>query len=407
MTVTTPILTLDNSYTFGGAINSLAHLLRALDKERFAPVLVTGQPPRWTERNFPGCTCYHFRPKLSWVDNRRYVRLAALAPFRLRWLRKGLNLARFGYWQAAVTLPEALRYYRLGRHHRVGLVHLNNILDSQLSGILAARLLGVPCIAHLRDFVEVHPLTRLYARHIDHHVAISGAIRDNLLALGVPEEKISVVHDAVDLERFTPDIDCSAQSREFGLRPDQPRFGIFGRVVEWKGIREFLLAARQVLAGMPSARAFVVGGASDGSHDFYRAMESLARELGIAGQVVFTGGREDIPALMRLMDVVVHASTRPEPFGMVVIEAMAMARPVVASGAGGPLDIVLDGTTGLLVEPGDAPALGRAIGRLLAAPELRRRFGEQGRLRVATAFSSDRYAAQMTAIYQRFCGGLG
>jgi len=398
------ILYLDNSFTFGGAINSLCYLVQALDKEQFEAVIVTGQSEELLQEKFQGAICYHQMPKLTWVDNRIYTKITALALFRIRIFRWFLNMTRFLYWVVCVDFLEALRFRRIGKKHGVHLVHLNNIMGSQLSGIMAAKLLGVPCIAHLRDFETVHPITRFYARHIDRHIGISTAIQENLLQLDVPAEKISVVYDAINPAEFDSDVDCAYLMDEFNLVPGQPTFGIFGRIIGWKGIREFLLAARQVVASIPDARGFVVGGPSDGDGEYFREMQGLSRELGLEGKVTFTGFRKDIPALMNCMDIIVHASTRAEPFGMVLIEGMAMGKPVVATRAGGPLDIVVDGETGTLVPVGDVAAMGNAIITLLKDSGLRDRMGRQGRKRVVTEFSSERYARQMESIYCEFAG---
>lgn len=396
------ILYLDNTFTFGGAINSLCYLIKALDKEKFDPVLVTGQPVEYLEANFAGTKWYHYVPKLPWINNRFYKKIAALPPFRIGTLSKVLNLARFFYWLLFVTLPEAFRYYRIGKKHRIALIHLNNIIGSQFAGIIAAKLLGIPCVAHLRDFEEIHPITRFYARLVDHHVAISGAIEENLLRLGVPGERVSVVHDALDLEEFNTSVACEYLFEEFGVTPAQPRYGIFGRIVDWKGIREFLLAARTIADQVPEALGFVVGGPSDGDEAFYREMLDLAGQLGLRGKVVFTGYRKDIPALMKFMDVVVHASNSPEPFGMVVIEGMAMGKPVVATRAGGPLDIVEDGKTGFLVPVGESEPLAGAVIRLLLEPGLRDGMGRAGRERVEGMFDNKLYAERVQAIYEIF-----
>jgi glycosyltransferase involved in cell wall biosynthesis len=395
-----PILILDNSFSFGGSTQSLRYLLRALDRERFEPVLVTGQSPEFMAGHFD-CTWYHYIPRLPWVNDRIYRRLADLPIFRSLWPRRVLVGLRFLYWIAFIHIPESFRYVRLGRKHGVALVHLNNILGTQLAGILAAKLLRVPCIAHLRDFERVNPVTRLYARLIDHHIAISGAIRDNLRELGVPEHKITVVHDALEIADFRS-ATHDALAGEFGLAPGQLSFGIFGRIVGWKGIREFILAARDVLAEIPEARAFVVGSHSDSDGDFFRSMQQLADELGLAGRLVFTGYRRDVPDLMGMMTVIVHASIRPEPFGMVIIEGMAMRKPVIATRGGGVLDIVVDGETGFLVDMGDAKAMADAITRLLRRQELCRAMGEAGFRRVAREFTSSRYAGQMATIYQHW-----
>lgn len=400
------ILILDNTFTFGGAINSLCYLIRAIDPEKFAPILVTGQPIEFLKANFAETKWYHYVPKLPWVNNHIYKRIAAIPLFRVRLFQKVLNLARFIYWLLFVTLPEALRYYYLGKKHHVALVHLNNILGSQLAGIVAAKLLGIPCVAHLRDFEEVHPVTRFYAGLIDHHVAISGAIKDNLLQLGVPEDKITIVHDALDLKEFNADVGSDHLFKEFALTPDTPRYGIFGRVVDWKGIREFLLAAHQVAAQVPDARGFIVGGPSDGDEAYFREMQALAGELGLGNKIIFTGYRTDIPAMMKFMDIVVHASNRPEPFGMVVIEGMAMGKPVVATRAGGPLDIVKDGETGFFAEVGDVESLALSVIALLCQPNLCSMMGLAARLRVEQHFSSHLYAAKIEEIYLQLKGSV-
>ncbi len=399
------ILILDNTYAFGGAIRSLGNLLRAFDKDRFEPVLVTGQSVEFLAEHFE-CTWYHYVPSRSWQDNQMYKKVAALTLFRILIMRKILNLLFFLYWAAFVTIPEAIKFFRLGRKHNVALVHLNNIMGCQIAGILAAKLLHVPCVAHLRDFETVDAFTRFYARHIDHHVAISVAIRDNLRQLGVPDERITVIHDGLELTEFQATVVTSRLAEEFGLITGQLVFGIFGRVVEWKGIREFILAARAVLDAVPEARAFIVGSHSDGDENFFLTMQKLVSDLGLAGKVVFTGYRDDVPDLMRMMDVIVHASVRPEPFGMVVIEGMAMKKPVVATHGGGVLDIIVDGETGLLVEMGDAEALGRAIISLLNQRDLRWKMGTAGLARVSHMFTSRRCASEMATIYHKLAVGV-
>lgn len=393
------ILILDNSFTFGGAINSLCILLRAIDKKRFVPILVSGQPPVFLKKNFT-CTWHHFVPRLPWVNNQIYLKFLALPIFRLRFFRVMLNCLRFIYWLIFITVPESLKYYKLGRKHKVDAIHLNNIFGSQLAGILAAKLLRIPCVAHLRDFEVIHPLTRFYAKMIDLHVAISSAIHQNLQQIGVPDDRIALVHDAIDLEEFNTDIDNAYLFDEFSVSSGQPHFGIFGRVIEWKGIREFIHAASYVIQEIPDAMAFIVGSCSDGEHEFMDEMIRLSEEMGIRHRLVFTGYRQDVPALMKFMDVIVHASNRPEPFGMVLIEGMAIGKPIVATRGGGPLDIVVDGETGFLVQSYNYKAMAEKIKTLLNDPELAGEMGGRGKARVLQNFTKERYAAEIQWIYE-------
>ncbi|MBL4903599.1 MAG: glycosyltransferase family 4 protein [Desulfocapsa sp.] len=397
----TPILFLDNTYTFGGAINSLLYLLRALDKSRFTPVLVTAQPVEFLHQHFGFMKWQHVAIKLPWVHNRIYKKITSYILFSSGFGLKCVNRIRFLYWLLFVTLPEAIRYYRIGRKNKVCLVHLNNILGGQLAGIWAAKMLGVPCVAHLRDFEEVDGVTKFYAKFIDSHIAISGAIKDNLLRLKIPEEKIDTIYDAIDLDDFNDQLSCDYLRQEFDVMNEGKLFGIFGRIIEWKGIKEFVHAAAIVIQSVPTAKAFVVGDCSDGEDGYLEEVRELIARYGLEQQIILTGYRKDIAALMGVMDVVVHASITPEPFGMVLIEGMAMAKPVVATRMGGPLDIVVDNETGFLVEPGNVVEMANAIHRLLSEKSLAAAMGASGKNRVATMFAKERYAQQVEEIYMR------
>jgi glycosyltransferase involved in cell wall biosynthesis len=394
-----PVLYLDNTATFGGAINSLLYLLRALDKSQFTPIIVTAQSEEFLHRNFNFMEWRRVKIKLSWVDNRIYKKITGFGICSSGLALKCVNRIRFFYWLLFITLPEALRYWKIGRRHKVRLVHLNNIMGSQLAGILAAKMLNVPCIGHLREFEEVDRVTRFYARLIDFHIAISGAIKDNLLRLDVPCEKIVVVYDAIDLQDFNDTVSCNHLRQELNLNEADNVFGIFGRIVKWKGIVEFVQAAALVIRSIPNTKALIVGDCSDGDSGYLKMVEELIAKYGLNEKIILTGYRTDVPTLMQLMDVVVHASITPEPFGMVLIEAMAMQKPVVATKMGGPLDIMLDGRTGFLVAPDDAEEMADAIERLLVNKELAAEMGKEGKNRVIDMFTKERYARQVEEIY--------
>lgn len=140
---------------------------------------------------------------------------------------------------------------------------------------------------------------------------------------------------------------------------------------------------------LPDARFLLVGDAIFGEKSFVDELKEMCRELGVAEKVVFTGFRDDVPGIMRSIDLLVHASTLPEPFGMVLIEAMAACRPVVATRAGGVQEIVDNGVTGILVPPRDEDAMARAIIEILSDGGLRQRMGEAGLRRVEERFSRD------------------
>jgi glycosyltransferase involved in cell wall biosynthesis len=183
-----------------------------------------------------------------------------------------------------------------------------------------------------------------------------------------------------------------------------PVFGLFGRIVPWKGVREYVDAAAIVLEALPEARALVVGSRSDGEAGYADAVRRRAQELGLADRVLFLGFRPDVAELMRLCDVVVHASLIPEPFGLVVVEALATGTPVVAADRGGPTDIIEPGESGFLVDPHDAAAMAGAVLRLLRDSAEARRMGEAGAVRIAERFSARRSADGVFRLYARLLG---
>lgn len=350
---------------------------------------------------FSSFSCYHVDIKLPWVHNKFYKRISQLPFLTNKFTHKIITFIREIYWVLFVYLPEALYYCKLVRKHHIDIIHLNNIW--QPPGVIAAKIMGIPCVSHIRDFVEDTRSEKFMAKLLSHHITISSATYENIRTLGIPENQISIIYDAIDLDEFDNSIPTDTLYDEFNITKETPLFGIFGRIVEWKGIREFILASQQVFDKIEDATAFIVGGVSDGDESYFDGVKMLASALGISKKIIFTGYRKDIPALMKLMDVVVHASIKPEPFGMVVIEAMAMKKPIVATRAGGPLDIVVDGETGHLVEIGKPGIMAKAIIQILTMDDKGEQLGEKGYQRVLNIFSKERYANQVSQVYEELC----
>jgi glycosyltransferase involved in cell wall biosynthesis len=282
-------------------------------------------------------------------------------------------------------------------------VHLNNALGGQLPGVIAAKLLGVPCVAHLRDYETPCRSARLTAARIDHHIAISGSIKNNLLSLGVAEEKISIVHDSVELNDFSEKTKDRSIAGDLVTGRSGLLIGWFGRTIKWKGLAEFVLGLNELRKNFDDFTAVVAGDASDSEDTYYRMVRDLVRRLGLDDRIVFAGYRQDVIAVMQQMDIVVHSSISPEPFGMVIIEAMACSKPVVASAAGGgPLEIVDHGRTGYLVNVNDPAEISGALLALAKDKNLRKQLGSAGRKKVEVLFASEVHIKAIEKIYERF-----
>jgi glycosyltransferase involved in cell wall biosynthesis len=204
------------------------------------------------------------------------------------------------------------------------------------------------------------------------------------------------------------DLDAAA-----GLPPAAPgtvRVGLIATFGRWKGHETFFDAIAQLPRALP-IRAYVIGDSlyETDSSQFRRAdLEARASALGLADRIGFTGFAADAAAAMRALDVVVHASVQPEPFGMVIAEAMACGRPVVVSLAGGAAEIVRDGVDALGHAPGDAAALADRLSALVADSALRARLGRAARVSAESRFDRARLARELVPLYDRLvpAGGL-
>jgi glycosyltransferase involved in cell wall biosynthesis len=212
-----------------------------------------------------------------------------------------------------------------------------------------------------------------------------------------PRRRQWLVYPGASLGAFDPSRlpGPSIMRAKLGLPPDGPLIGMVGRLQRWKGMHVFIDAMAQVHCSRPDARAVIVGGAHETEPRYADELRAQVRARGLEGVVTFAGFRTDVAEWMQAMDVFVHASER-EPFGIVVIEAMALGKPVIAGSEGGPAEIIEDGVNGVLVPYGDDGSLAHAILRYLDDHAFASRLGAAARIRAAV-FDDRTYAANVIA----------
>jgi glycosyltransferase involved in cell wall biosynthesis len=295
---------------------------------------------------------------------------------------------------------------RLMRAWRPHIVHTHTA-KAGLLGRLAARAAGVPTVVHtyhghvLRGYFSPAKTalfrwieTRL-AASADALVAVSESVKDDLVGLGIASAgKIRVVPLGLDLAHLAGALPRGALRREAGIEDAAPLVGMVGRLVPIKDAPTFLRAASIVARSREDARFALVG---DGEER--PALEALCREMGLDGRVTFFGWRRDLAAVYGDLDVVVNAS-RNEGTPVALIEALAAARPVVATRVGGTPDLLGEGERGRLVPPGQPEELARAVLETLTGSEAARRRAQAGREHVLTRHSSDRLVRDVDALYR-------
>lgn len=253
-----------------------------------------------------------------------------------------------------------------------------------------------PLVASRRvDFhIKGNAFSRWKYRQVDCFVCASDLIRRMLVGDGIPEDRTVTVHEGIDLERIaaTPPIDPHA---EFWLPHGAPVVGNVAALVAHKGQRHLIAAAALALREVPDAR-FVIAGEGE----LRPALERQIHDLRLEKHVLLAGFRPDVLSLHKGFDLFVMSSVT-EGLGTSLLDAMAAARPIVATATGGIPEVVVDGETGLLVAPRDDAAMAAAIVRLLKEPALRERMGQAGLARARELFSAERMLRETLRVYQR------
>lgn len=308
--------------------------------------------------------------------------------------RAQLGLHRASTSAALLTARYAWRLARRLRDLDPDVVHANS-LKSGYYGVLAARLAGKPVIWHLHDRLTADYLPPLAAR------LTRTAVRwlPDVVVCNSRETRRAAALPAAPADPVIANPCCLATGSGRRSGDAVRTIGMVGRLTPWKGQDVFLRAFAAVAADMPGLEARVIGAALFGEDDYAGGLRDLARDLGIGDRVIFTGFIPDVARELAGLDILVHASVVPEPFGQVVVEGLAAGVPVVASNAGGPAETITDEGNGLLVPPGDVAALAAALRRLIADAALRARLSAAGPARAAD-FQPAAIGARVEQVYR-------
>jgi glycosyltransferase involved in cell wall biosynthesis len=373
-----PLLFIHHANDMYGADIGLLHSLQSLDRDKYYPIVIlpSDMPigmlsPELERRGIE----YHFAP--LGILRRKYLSV-----------RHILLLI--------VDFVKGVAYVRTAARERGAvLVYVNTWVA--VSGAIGGKMAGVPVIWHVREILSMsRPIRWLLCKALflcsDRIICISKAVRDNLLKEAPTLARKSVVlYNAVTLASRDVEGGQLGLREEFGISPGVPLIATVGRITHWKGQEILVKAAASVLQLHPEAHFMAVGSYFADESYYLHKLESLINELGLNGRFHLTGYRSCIADVYRAFDVFVLASTKPEPFGRVTVEAMMQGLAVIATNHGGTCELIQEGVTGMLVPPSDPKSLAIAIDQLLADPELRERMGRAAASYAHQNFDLPRY----------------
>ena len=293
-----------------------------------------------------------------------------------------------------LDLPFAYRLTQFIRQEEPDIVHCHSRRGADVLGGLAASFADVPAVVSRRvDNTELSLVAGLRYRPFRKAIAISEAIAAVLRERGIEDFRLDVIRSAVDAAAFAEPADCAAFRHEFGIPDDAFTIAAAGQLIPRKGHRHLLQAMSSLHRKYPQLRLVIFG-----EGYLNNQLREQAASLGLGGTVQFAGFREDLDGLVGCFDLFVHPASA-EGLSVAVMKASAAGLAVVACDAGGVSEVVADGSTGILVPPDDAEALGEAIARLIDDQPLRESFGAAGRERMQNEFSIATMAAAHLALY--------
>ena len=384
----------------GGVAVVVDRLVRGLDRKRYVPIVLF-----YTHKQS------HIREKLPEIDIQviglnLHLKKYDISSFKQKkrknigeWIEVKFGTKACKYYLSIKDffnfflheVPKIKFFIKTIRKNRVDLVHTHSGLRYGKAEFIASWIMRIPCISHIHGYQELTYFDKIFIRFAKYFIYISTDIAEYYTAQGIPRHKGIIIFNGVDIDDFLITYDTDSVRSEFNITSEDILVGLIGRIDWWKGHEYFIEAIAEVSKTVPAIKGLIIGWFSKSSPDRNRQhfgkLQFLVKSLSLEEKIIFTGFRSDISRLMAALDIVVHASSIPEPFGLVVIEGMAAGKPVVATAAGGVLDIIEDGVNGLLVPCKDSKAMAKAILRIISNQDKAEQMSLAACQRVAEKFT--------------------
>jgi len=392
------VLLLESGTGPGGSVNFIRDFLLHVDPRtaQFMVGLYLPNPSKSLEEirklGHPVVFFKHTRP----VARKTSTGMSGLYGTRPGKLHKLRTAARILSRLIRIQLPLTWKVWRFIKREAIDVVVLNQDVHFHVPGVLAAKLAGRPCICRKAGGIgEARPLKRFLNPWVDLFVSISRATEADQRNTPGTKEVINI-YEGLDLERFRSLPAKETMRESLGILEGKKIVAAITRVEIGKGLPEFIHMAAAVIRRYPDVVFLIVGDEGPDGGTLTRELRDLVNSLGLEEHLIFTGWRDDIPAIMRCLDIFVHCPTTfTEGLARTCLETMAAGIPAVVSDNGGMPDAVADGVTGYVVPQGDIPAMAESVLRLLEEDSRCREFGRRARLRVEQLFDASHNSSEL------------
>lgn len=393
------ILYLENGIGYGGAVICMKLLAANLNRDKYYPIIVTSRNEQNYRRIREAADWLYIRDKF--IDKEKLLKIIESIFQRLSIKGRFIAITVSAIDYLINLCPYLLKLLFCVKKEKVDLIHLNNEPVCNMAGVLAAWLLKIPCVGHVRGPTWNSRTSRWLYRRVDYFITASDWVKKEVLKLNVHEDKIRTVWDGREIDKFVFHGDKNKFRESLDLKPGQFSVGMVGLLNPWKGHKVFIEAAEKVLEQFPDCKLFIIGGPAEKHKSYESELKSFVCEKGLEKNLVFTGHRRDVTQVMGILDVIVHASIEPDPYPNVVIEGMFVGKPIIATNIGGPPEMIENYKTGILIPPKDPAVLAEKICYLLRNPDLRLSIGEAAKKVASGRNSIKNHVRQIEEIYEK------
>ena len=379
--------------TVGGSHYCLLYLIKCLDKKRYTPVVMFYEPNTIVDKfNRENCQSVIFRKPLGKIFKPPNPILKLLYMV----IQKGYNFIR-------VSLAPFIKAIFFIIKNDIDVIHLNNSAHAGGEWLVAAKLLCKKCITHQRGFPQFGRLERKRAKYFDKIICVSKAIQNYLKSNGLIRNTITI-YDGMDPKEYKKRIkkNKGEVTKEFSTNVGTFLIGVVGNFQEWKGQLTVIKAVEQLKENNLNLICLLIGDVSSRNKrdmEYFKTVQRQINDKGLRTNIIITGYRPDVPDMVNALDVMIHSSIEPEPFGMVLLEGMCLKKPIIATNIGGPKEIIENEVSGILVPPGDPNILAEKIEYLLHHPEVSDVMGENAFQRVADKFNLEQFSHRINSFY--------
>ncbi|MCU7874362.1 MAG: glycosyltransferase family 4 protein [Candidatus Thiodiazotropha sp. (ex Lucinoma borealis)] len=366
--------------TIGGSFYSLLYLVRGLDKSKYNPTVVFHNHhaliSEYENAGIKTLIIHHYKPVSITINIKSLLFLNKI----IGKIQKLFNLA--GY-----LILSSFRYSRFLKQHKIDLLHLNNSILRNNDWMIAAFISGIPCITHERGINNHYPfIPRFISKYLKAIISISNSVTNTLINNGIVNKNIVTIYNGIDPIDVINKVSNQDMLRTLNINNEINVIGVIGNIREWKGQEVAVRAMSIITDKYPNTVCLLIGDTAPCDLAYQKRLKTIINKLGLDNKIIFTGYIKNIADYLNILQIVLHTSIEPEPFGRVLIEAMSLSKPLIAAKDGAIPEIIENEKSGLMFNPGDHEHLAQSVIRLIKDRTFAENMGQAGYKRLMDHF---------------------